>query len=509
MRFFSTTLLAVAFAALVRADAAAESPAADAADVKSDVVVLTTESFPGFIEKESLSLIEFYAPWCGHCKALAPEYEVAATKLKEINIPIAKVDCTVEKTLCDEQGVKGFPTLKIFRDGKPSEYKGPRKADGIYSIMKKQSLPAVSIVDAAKVDEFIKSEKVVIVGFFSDEKSKDYQEFLKVGNELREDFVSVASFDAAVAKSHEASVPSIVLFKQFDEKKVLFKGDIAKDAVISFVKANSVPLMDEIGPDNYSNYVERGLPIAYFFYSSETERKDIGAEVEKAAAKFKGKVSFVYIDAGKYGGHAAAINLKEKWPAFGIQEPKKDLKYPYDGEISETKLSEYVQNYVDGKVAPSLKSAPVPEKNDEPVYVAVGDIYNDVVLDKTKDVFMELYAPWCGHCQKLAPIWEELATKLKSVTGIRIAKMDATENDLPADSPFRVEGFPTLKLYKAETNEIVDYTGDRSLDDLIKFLKNNAVHGKEISEAKESPAEVTSPAEAEASPAATDKHDEL
>ena len=54
--------------------------------------------------------------------------------------------------------------------------------------------------------------------------------------------------------------------------------------------------------------------------------------------------------------------------------------------------------------------------------------------------------------------------------------MDATENDLPPDVGFTVEGFPTLKLFKANSNEVVDYGGDRSFADLQKFLKENAVH---------------------------------
>jgi protein disulfide-isomerase A6 len=82
-----------------------------------DVVQIDGKAqFDAFKAENSLFLVEFYAPWCGHCKNLAPEYKVAATKLKAQGIPLVAVDANddTNKEIASEYGVQGFPTLKVW-----------------------------------------------------------------------------------------------------------------------------------------------------------------------------------------------------------------------------------------------------------------------------------------------------------------------------------------------------------------------------------------------------------
>lgn len=80
-----------------------------ASESESAVISLTADDFDQKVSSESLILVEFYAPWCGHCKALAPQYDEASLKLQEDGIPLAKVDCVDQADLCQQHGVGGYP----------------------------------------------------------------------------------------------------------------------------------------------------------------------------------------------------------------------------------------------------------------------------------------------------------------------------------------------------------------------------------------------------------------
>jgi len=147
-------------------------------------------------------------------------------------------------------------------------------------------------------------------------------------------------------------------------------------------------------------------------------------------------------------------------------------KFIMKEDFSVDNLIAFLKQLKAGELEPFLKSEAVPETNDGPVIVAVGKNFDDVVINNGRDTLIEFYAPWCGHCKKLTPIFEELGTKLIR-EDVSIVKMDATANDVP--SQFDVKGFPTLYwLPKDAKDSPKRYEGGREVDDFVKYIAKHS-----------------------------------
>merc|ERR1712012_344853 len=115
-------------------------------------------------------------------------------------------------------------------------------------------------------------------------------------------------------------------------------------------------------------------------------------------------------------------------------------------------------------------------KKEENVLVLTEKNFKGVV-EENEFVLVEFYAPWCGHCKQLAPIYDKLGLEFKDSEDVIIAKMDSTANEV---EDIKVQGFPTIKLFKKETNEVIDFAGERTLEGMKKFLESGGQDGASI-----------------------------
>ncbi|KAL3840021.1 hypothetical protein ACJIZ3_024612 [Penstemon smallii] len=471
---------------------------AEDSESKEFVVTLDHSNFTDFVAKQKLIVVEFYAPWCGHCKKLAPEYEKAASILSTLDPPVvlAKVDANEEqnKVLASEYEIRGFPTLKILRYGGSvvQEFKGPRDADGIVSYLKKQSGPAsFEIKSAEDASSVVDEEKILVVGVFPEFSGEKFDNFTTLAERLRADYEFGHTLDAKLLPRGDSSAagPLVRLFKPFDELFVDSQ-EFEVDTLVKFVEETSIPTVTLFNKD------PKHHPFVIKFFNSQDAKAmlflNFGSEQFEAfkskyhdvAQQYKGKdLSFLMGDLEASQGAFQYFGLKEEQVPLIVIQTNDGQKY-LKPNVEPDQIASWVKDFKDGIVQPFKKSEPIPEANSEPVKVVVADNLQDIVFNSGKNVFLEFYAPWCGHCKKLAPILDEVAVSFENDADVIIAKLDATANDIPRET-FDVKGYPTL-YFKSSTGNVLQYDGDRTKEAIIDYIqKNRATVAKEDSRKEE------------------------
>lgn len=222
-----------------------------------------------------------------------------------------------------------------------------------------------------------------------------------------------------------------------------------------------------------------------FLNKGEEHFEKVSEAARSVAKPFKEQVLFVTIDASEED-HQRILEFfgmkKDEVPAARLIKLEEDMaKFkPETDELSSESIKKFVEDFLSGKLKQHLLTQDLPEDWDkEPVKVLVASNFDSVVFDGDKDVLVEFYAPWCGHCKQLVPIYDKVGEHFKDNKDVVIAKIDATANELEHT---KITSFPTLKFYPKGGNNVIQYDGPRTFEGLVKFIESGGVDGAGVDE---------------------------
>lgn len=500
-----------------------------------DVLVLDESNFDTTIAEHTKGvLVQFYAPWCGHCKKLAPEFKSAATKLMEETdgqVRLAMVDATEEKELAERFEVRGFPSLKLFRGGDPgqwTEYRGGRAAPDLVAYLKKQTGPAATLlVDGAAMVRSLAAHgpgagRVLVGGFFADTDGFAAKLFLAAAARV-DDLEFVYSPDRLLALLHppvsaeptDAAPPArpsarrssrpgeavpeghdaVCVFSEFDERRAVLVVTSATsvDEIVAFVLAHALPRVLDFTPETskalFSGPVKVHLLTFYDPKASEVAAA-LRATLAALADDHRGQVLHVLVPSTEDKVMSYFGADKKDLPQTYLADMRAEgslRKFPFAGGKAHrlADLRAFEAAFLRGELAPHLKSeADAPAHARGPVQVLTGTTFNarcGAAATVARDCLVMFHAPWCGHCKALLPKWDALGELFAKADGaVLVAKMDATLNEIDVEG-VAVKGFPTIVFF-SHGGKPTTYEGGREVADLSAFLQAHATAPFELAD---------------------------
>jgi len=326
---------------------------------EGNVVVLTADNFDSVVGQEKGAFVEFYAPWCGHCKKLAPDYEVVADSFVGVDgVVVAKVDADEHKTLAGRYDVKGFPTLKWFPKGSKTaeDYQGSRSIEdittfienkaGVKSKAPKKPASAVTILTPSNFDEVVNDPtKDVLVEFYAPwcghckKLAPDYEIIARAYE--NEPSVVIANIDADAHKEiagrfEVTGFPTIKWFPKNDKAGERYDGPRDIDSFISFVNRNAGTSRDKSGKlTSEAGRVSSLDELAEKFIASPTE--SFVKEAEEIVSGLAGDAA----TSGKYYVKVISSILSSK--DFASKEVERLQKIVSSGSVAPKKVDEFTK----------------------------------------------------------------------------------------------------------------------------------------------------------------------
>ncbi|XP_062165127.1 protein disulfide-isomerase 5-2 [Alnus glutinosa] len=364
------TMLLCLLVSIVSSSSSSSGGGEQSLTANGKVLELDESNFDSAISTFDFILVDFYAPWCGHCKRLSPQLDEAASILASLKEPIviAKVDADKFSSLASKYDIDAFPTLKIFLHGIPVEYNGPRKADLLVRYLKKFVAPDVSVLDSdSAISDFIETAGTyfpIYIGFGLNESmiSKLAIKYKKkawfsVAKDFSEDIMVLYDFD---------KVPALVSLHPSYNEQSIFYGPFEEEFLEDFVKQSLLPLAMPINSDSLKTLKDDDRKIALTIVEDETDEKSKKIiKLLKAAASANRDLVFGYVGVKQFEDFTDTFGADKKTTLPKMVVWDGDDEYfsvigsdRIDEEDQATQISRFLEGYREGRTTKNRLGGP-------------------------------------------------------------------------------------------------------------------------------------------------------
>lgn len=356
-----------------------------------------------------------------------------------------------------------------------------------------------------EIDEFLAADgqDAAVLGYFETpayeddldafkEVSKKMEHMYRFAYTTNEEVIENSKFKGFAVYIYK---PANMISEKYDEKlKNRFPGSSIKaESLGRFIEDKALPLVGYKVPETRQRYEHTDVPEFTLFTDIDVERnmkmfQYYANRLRKVAKDSIGTINFNIADRTLFSDYMHdAYGLEsataKKTPLYGIRKENVFFVPIEDNKFSTEAVRSFIADFLAGKIEGKEMQDPRDEEDMEPAYSAVipltGENFESIVYDDdAKDVMVEFYAPWCGHCKALKPEYEKLAQEYH-VEGstVVIAALDADTHSVPEG--FDVQGFPTIMFLPAAVGgnrpTPIPYEGQRTAAAMSAFIKENAV----------------------------------
>ncbi|WOL11942.1 protein disulfide isomerase-like 5-2 [Canna indica] len=325
------------------------------------VIELDDTTFDWGISAFDLILVDFYAPWCGHCQRLAPELDAAAPMLAQLQKPImiAKINADKYRKLAEKYEIDGFPTMKLFMHGVPVDYTGPRKAELLVRFLKKFVAPDVSILETdSAIHNFVEmagNDFPIFIGFGLNESiildiAREFRKkaWFSVAKNFSEQMKAVYDFD---------KIPALVsLHPTYNERSVLydpFEGQLLEN----FVRQNQLPLVVPIKFETLKMVNGDQRKVFLTIVEDELNERTLKLiKILRSAATANRHLIFGYVGRKQWGDFVDAFNVtkRSKLPKLLVWDGNEEYHVvvgseSLDDDDQESQISRFLEGYKEGR----------------------------------------------------------------------------------------------------------------------------------------------------------------